>query len=168
MGCQSFFLEISRSVWTTWQPGSQSWTTMQSCAPAGSCSSTCQETSRHSSASPARWVQRGHPLPEGSPEAGIFQQDHPHQALKASEEARHPAEHGDHPIPRNAGQPHTADHQVSCQGDLVHPMEEVFWRECCCPWGHGSLCGHRCRELTAQMAATCHRLRALWTPPHAR
>lgn len=162
-----FFLEISRSVWTTWQPCSRSWTTVQSCAPAASCSSTCQVTSRHSSASPARWVQQGHPLPEGSPEAGIFQQDHPHQALKASEEAHQPAEHRDHPIPRNAGQPHTADYQVSCQGGLVHPMEEAFWGECCCPWGHGSLCGLRCQGLTAQVAATCHRLLALWTPPHA-
>ncbi|KAM7142651.1 peptidyl-prolyl cis-trans isomerase FKBP8 isoform 3-T3 [Molossus nigricans] len=111
-------------------------------------------TSSAKGVGPARGVQRGHPYPEGGPEAGTVQQDDPRGALEASEKARGPAEHGDCPVPENARQPYPAACQVSWQGCLVHPMEVAVWSNCCCPGGRGSLCGHRCQELTAQVAAT--------------
>lgn len=33
-------------------------------------------------------------------------------------------------------------------------MEVAVWGNCCCPGGRGSLCGHRCQELTTQVATT--------------
>lgn len=33
-------------------------------------------------------------------------------------------------------------------------MEVAVWGDCCCPGGRGSLCGHRCQELTTQVATT--------------
>lgn len=30
----------------------------------------------------------------------------------------------------------------------------AVWGDCCCPGGRGSLCGHRCQELTTQVATT--------------
>lgn len=36
----------------------------------------------------------------------------------------------------------------------VHPLEVALWGDCCCPGGRGSLCGHRCQELTTQAATT--------------
>ncbi|KAJ1071056.1 hypothetical protein K5549_015984, partial [Capra hircus] len=50
------------------------------------------------------------------------------------------------PVPKNAGQPQPADHQVSWQGCLAHPMEEPFRGDCCCLWGRGCLCGQCCQE----------------------
>ncbi|XP_053767661.1 peptidyl-prolyl cis-trans isomerase FKBP8 isoform X3 [Desmodus rotundus] len=111
-------------------------------------------TSSAKGAGPTRGVQRGHPHPEGSPKAGTFQQDDPRRALEASEKARSPAEHGDCPVSEDAGQPQPAACQVSWQGCLVHPLEVAVWGNCCCLGGRGSLCGHRCQELTAQVAAT--------------
>ena len=46
-------------------------------------------------------------------------------------------------------------------------MDEPFGEDCCCLWGRGSPCGQCCPELTARLAASCHRLLAQRTPPVA-